>query len=169
LVPAQAVEINDTVCFLQDGDRIGYFAAGVPLFSHAADDTTGRRVAAAQMATLGLAKQSELSAAFGVNRTTLYRQQRRFAAEGIGGLVDEKRGPKGPHKLTESVLKSAQQMLDEGQSKRATAASATRSAKDGFRKAAARLRCSQKRLLRRSRQPASRRIGASRTQRRLSG
>ena len=123
LVPAQAVEINDTVCFLQDGDRIGYFAAGVPLFSHAADDTTGRRVAAAQMATLGLAKQSELSAAFGVNRTTLYRQQRRFAAEGIGGLVDEKRGPKGPHKLTESVLKSAQQMLDEGQSKRATAAS----------------------------------------------
>jgi prepilin-type processing-associated H-X9-DG protein len=123
LVPPEAVEINDTVCFVHDGDRIGYFAAGVPLFSHAADDATGRRVAAAQIATLGLAKQSELSAALGVNRTTLYRQQQRFAAEGIGGLVDEKRGPKGPHKLTEPVLERAQQMLDAGESKRATAAS----------------------------------------------
>lgn len=70
LVPPEAVEVNDTVCFVHDGDRIGYFAAGVPLFSHASDDATGRRVAAAQILALGLAKQSELSAALGVNRTT---------------------------------------------------------------------------------------------------
>jgi len=121
LVPAAAVEINDTVCFVDGGGAIGYFAAGVPLFCHATDDVIGRRVAAAQIAALGLAKQSELSAALGVDRTTLYRQQRRFEADGIGGLVNEKRGPKGPHKLTEPLLKSAQQMLEEGKSKRATA------------------------------------------------
>ena len=61
----------------------GYLATGVPLFSHATDDATGRRVAAAQIAALGLAKQRELSAALGVDRTTLCRQQRRFEADGI--------------------------------------------------------------------------------------
>jgi len=123
LVPPEAVEINGTVCFVDGGQRIGYFAAGVPLFSHATEDAVGRRVAAAQIVALGLAKQSELSAALGMDRTTLWRQQRKFEAEGIGGLVDEKRGPKGPHKLSDPVLKSAQQLLDEGTSMRGTAAS----------------------------------------------
>jgi transposase len=115
------VQINDTVCIVDGGGRIGYFAAGVPLFTHAHGDEVGRRVAAAQMAALGLATRSELSAALGVDRTTLYRQQRRLEADGVGGLVDEKPGPKGPHKLKEEVLKRGQQMLDQGMSKNATA------------------------------------------------
>jgi len=123
VVPPGAVEINDTVCFVDDGERRGYFAAGVPVFSHAAEDLIGGRVAVAQILALGLAKQRELSDALGVNRTTLYRQQRKFEAEGIGGLVNEKPGPKGPHKLTEPVLKSAQGMLDAGKAMRAVATS----------------------------------------------
>ena len=123
VVPPGAVEINDTVCLIDDGERIGYFAAGVPLFSHATDDAVGRRVAAAQILALGLAKQRELSAALGVNRTTLYRHQQRFEAQGIGGLVGEKLGPKGPHKLTGAVLERAQQMLEAGKAMRAVAAS----------------------------------------------
>jgi transposase-like protein len=123
VVPPGAVEINDTVCFVEDGERRGYFAAGVPVFCHAIDDAVGRRVAVAQILALGLAKQNELSAALGVDRTTLWRQRQRFEAEGIGGLVDEKRGPKGPHKLTEPLLRSAQQMLDAGKSMRAVATS----------------------------------------------
>ena len=123
LVPPQAREINDTLCVIDAGERIGYFAAGVPIFSHAADDPIGARVAAAQILTLGLAKQSELAASLGVDRTTLWRQRQRFESEGIGGLVDEKRGPKGPHKLTEQVLREAQGLLEQGLSRRATAAS----------------------------------------------
>jgi hypothetical protein len=42
--------------------------------SHREEDAVGQRVAAAQMMELGLARQDELSAALGVNRTTLYRQ-----------------------------------------------------------------------------------------------
>ena len=82
LVPAEAIEVNDTVCLVDDGGRTAYFAAGVPLFSHANDDAVGRRVAAAQIATLGLARRGELSTALGVDRVTLYRQQRRFEADG---------------------------------------------------------------------------------------
>ena len=123
VVPPGAVEVNDTVCIVRDQERVGYFAAGVPLFSHATDDAVGQRVAAAQILGLGLAKQRELSAALGLNRTTLYRHQRRFEAHGIGGLVGEKLGPRGPHKLTGPVLESAQQMLEAGKAMRAVAAS----------------------------------------------
>ena len=122
LVPAEAIEVNDTVCLVDDGGRTAYFAAGVPLFSHANDDAVGRRVAAAQIATLGLARRGELAAALGADRVTLYRQQRRFEADGIGGLVDAKMGPKEPHKLKGELLERGQQMLDEGKSRRATAA-----------------------------------------------
>jgi hypothetical protein len=42
--------------------------------SHREEDAVGQRVAAVQMMELGLARPDELSAALGVNRTTLYRQ-----------------------------------------------------------------------------------------------
>lgn len=122
LVPPEAIEINDTVCLLEEGGRTAYFAAGVPLFCHASDDAVGRRVAAAQIATLGLARRVELAAALGVDRVTLYRQQRKFEADGIGGLIDAKGGVKEPFKFKGELLQRGQQMLDEGKSRRATAA-----------------------------------------------
>lgn len=87
------------------------------MFTHAHEDVVGRRVASAQIISLGLATQKELSASFGVTRITLYRQQLRLRAEGVAGLVDEKSGPKGPHKLTPEALARAQRMLDGGKSK----------------------------------------------------
>jgi transposase len=121
LHPAEAIEINDTVSFVDDGKSRGYFGAGVPLFTHAHEDAVGRRVAMAQIIALGLATPTELSVALGVGRTTLYRQQERFQAQGVAGLAEEKPGPKGPHKLTEQLLAQAQGLLDEGKSHRAVA------------------------------------------------
>ena len=46
----------------------------------------------------------ETAAAFGVSRATYYQQAAAFAAEGIAGLIPEKRGPRGPHKLTAEVV-----------------------------------------------------------------
>ncbi|MFH1605473.1 MAG: putative transposase [Pseudomonadota bacterium] len=119
--PAEAVEVNETVSFKDDGKSIGYFAGGVPVFAHEHGDLVGQRVAVTQMIALGLAKQNELGAALGVARTTLYRQQQRLKISGVAGLVDEKPGPKAPHKLKGETLEFAQRMLDAGKSKNATA------------------------------------------------
>lgn len=119
LRPGESVEINDTVSYLDDGVNIGYFAAGVPVFWHASNDAVGRRVAWAQLIALRLATQRDLGSAFGVYRTTLYRQQRRLKEAGVAGLVDEKSGPKGPRKLTPEMLLRAQKALDDGESQRA--------------------------------------------------
>jgi len=106
LHPAEPTEINDTVSFVDDGESIAYFAAGVPFFTHAHGDAVSRRVAVAQIIALGLATPTDLTVALGVGRTTLYRQQQRFQAEGVAGLADEKPGPRGPHKLKEQLLES---------------------------------------------------------------
>lgn len=120
--PAGAREINAVVAMLEQDEQVAYFASGVPLFVHRADDAVGRRVAAGQMIALGLARQEELSAALQVNRTTLYRQQRKIQAHGVLGVVDGKRGPHGPHRFTADKRARVAQLLEAGQSIRQAAA-----------------------------------------------
>jgi transposase-like protein len=114
--PAGAREINAVVAMVERGEQVAYFASGVPLFIHRADDPVGRRVAAGQMMALGLARQDELSAALQVNRTTLYRQHRKLQAHGVLGVVDGKRGPHGPHRFTAEKRQRVAALLEAGRS-----------------------------------------------------
>ncbi len=114
--PAGAREINAVVAMVEREEQVAYFASGVPLFIHRADDRVGRRVAAGQMIELGLARQDELSAALQVNRTTLYRQHRRLQAHGVLGVVDGKRGPRGPHRFTAEKRQRVVALLEAGRS-----------------------------------------------------
>jgi len=47
---------------------------------------------------------SETAPRFGYTRESFYMSKGRFETEGIPGLVDRKRGRKGPQKLTEEIL-----------------------------------------------------------------
>ena len=120
--PGDAQEINAVVAMVQREEQVAYFASGVPLFVHRTDDAVGRRVAAVQMMELGLARQDELSAALHVNRTTLYRQQRKLQAHGVLGVVDGKRGPRGPHRFTADKRDQVEELLQAGVSMRQAAA-----------------------------------------------
>ncbi|MGH8703154.1 MAG: putative transposase [Burkholderiales bacterium] len=119
--PAGADEINDVVAVLRREGQVAYFAAGVPLFTHREDDAVGQRVAAVQMLELGLARQDEVSAALAVNRTTLYRQHRKLKDAGVLGVVDQKRGPRGPHRFTADKRARVAQLLAAGASIRQAA------------------------------------------------
>lgn len=119
--PARAEPINAVLGVVREGDEVAYFASGVPVFVHAKDDVVGRRLAAVQVMELGLARQDELSAALEVNRTTLYRQSRKVKAEGVLGVVDGKRGPRGPHRFNAEKREQAQGLLAQGLSIRKTA------------------------------------------------
>ncbi|MCL0034992.1 helix-turn-helix domain-containing protein, partial [Dehalococcoidia bacterium] len=78
---------------------------------HKVEDRAGARPAASQLLTLKLAKKKELAKALNVNRNTLSRRQQKMLQEGVAGLVDKTRGPKGAYKLTGEVLAQAQQCL----------------------------------------------------------
>jgi transposase-like protein len=114
--PGGAREINAVVAMVEWDEQVAYFASGVPLFIHRADDPVGRRVAAGQMIELGLARQDELSAALQVNRTTLYRQHRKLQAHGVLGVVDGPRGPRGPHRFTAEKRQRVAALLTAGRS-----------------------------------------------------
>jgi DNA-binding NarL/FixJ family response regulator len=119
--PEGAEEINAVVARVRERGQVAYFASGVPVFVHAADDPVGQRIAAVQMMALGLARQDELSAALAVNRSTLYRQGRKLATAGVLGVVDGKRGPRGPHRFTPDKRQRVRQLLGEGVSIRQAA------------------------------------------------
>ena len=112
--PGGAEEINAVVARVRERGQVAYFASGVPLFVHADGDPVGQRIATVQMMALGLARQDELSAALAVNRSTLYRQQRKLKTAGVLGVVDGKRGPRGPHRFTPDKRQRVAQLLGEG-------------------------------------------------------
>lgn len=121
VAPAGSQRINDAVAVLRDEGQVAYIASGVPLFIHAEGDTSGERIAAVQMMELGLASQTELSAALGYNRSTLFRQHRALKNEGVLGVVDKKRGPQGRHRFSAERRRRVQRLLNEGASIRKAA------------------------------------------------
>ncbi len=48
---------------------------------------------------------------FGVSRPTFYKVQEDFDRAGLVGLLPEKRGPHGPHKITDEVMRFIQETL----------------------------------------------------------
>jgi len=56
---------------------------------------------------------TEAAAAFGVSRATYYQTRASYEREGIVGLIPQKRGPRGPHKLTSEVLDYVDAQLDQ--------------------------------------------------------
>lgn len=121
LLPPEAQEVGDSLAILDDGERIVFFNAAGPIFSCRRDDRTGLRLGAVTVVEQRLARATAVARALSLHRTTLFRDARRFAAGGVEGLFEKRRGPKGPHALTPEVRQRAQKLLDGGDSIRATA------------------------------------------------
>ena len=119
--PGGAEEVNTDVAMVRQRGQVAYFAAGVPIFVHAEDDPVGRRVAAAQLLELGLAQPHELSPILHLNRSTLYRHQCKLKTQGVLGVVEGKRGPRGPHRFTADKHRRVTQLLRAGTSIRQAA------------------------------------------------
>ena len=56
---------------------------------------------------------------YGVSRPTYYQTKAHFDKAGVAGLVPQKRGPRGPHKLQGEVLAFVQEQLVAGEPVRA--------------------------------------------------
>jgi transposase len=59
---------------------------------------------------------AETAARFGISRPTFYKAQSDFERAGLVGLLPEKRGPRGPHKITAEVLQFIEQLRAENES-----------------------------------------------------
>ena len=100
LVPAESCPVGPSAALLEDADGGAVFVLGMLTFVYSAGDDLARRLAAVQLARLGIATKVEVASAFAVTTTTLARWCASYAASGVEGLATERTGPRGPSKLT---------------------------------------------------------------------
>ena len=101
---AGAVSIGEAVALVQDGDGGRVFLRGELIYAWSAGDVPLRRLAAVQLVANKAARVGDVAAAFGVDAGTLWRWGQHLSATGVGGLVPDKRGPKGPSRLSPEVV-----------------------------------------------------------------
>lgn len=111
---SQVVHINARAQLHAEGDLYAVVVSGIPLLSWAGGDQISRSYAMVLLVRNGLAKPSEVAAAFGVTRVTVFRAGRAFDAEGIAGLVPGKPGPRGRRVFKEAVVKQVVLLTKQG-------------------------------------------------------
>jgi transposase len=101
---AGAVSIGEAVALVEDSDGGRVFLRGELVYAWSAEDVPLRRLAAVQLVANRAARVGDVAAAFGVDNGTLWRWGQQLSATGVGGLVPDKRGPKGPSRLSRQVV-----------------------------------------------------------------
>ena len=114
LAPVDGVRIGQVVDLVEDATGGRVYVRGELVFAWDAGDGTGRRVAATQLARIKAATGVAIAQGFGITRETLRRWMRDLEAEGTGGLVAGKRGPKGPSKLTSAMIDEIRRLRAQG-------------------------------------------------------
>jgi hypothetical protein len=101
---AGAVSIGEAVALVEDSDGGRVFLRGELVYAWSAHDVPLRRLAAVQLVANKAARVGDVAAAFGVDAATLWRWGQHLSATGVSGLVPDKRGPKGPSRLSPQVV-----------------------------------------------------------------
>jgi hypothetical protein len=101
---AGAVSIGEAAALVEDSDGGRVFLRGELVYAWSAHDVPLRRLAAVQLVANKAARVGDVAAAFGVDAGTLWRWGQHLSATGVSGLVPDKRGPKGPSRLSPQVV-----------------------------------------------------------------
>ena len=124
LLPPDARPIGRVCGILESGQGGVVFIYGWAAWTWDAGDEVARRLAALQLVRLGLATQKQVAAGFVTDPATLWRWDQARRDRGLAGLLSERRGPRGPHKLTAEVAQEIQRLEAQGLSLRKIAARA---------------------------------------------
>jgi transposase len=135
LLPPQARPIGELAGVLEDDEEGGVvFVSGWATFAWKVGDEAGRRLATLQLLRLGVASQKEVAAGFAIGVATLWRWEQAYRAQGLAGLLRERPGPRGPHKLTPELSQQIRRLDAQGLSLRKIA-ERTRLSTDTIRRA----------------------------------
>jgi len=101
---AEVVSIGEAIALVQDKDGGRVFLRGELIYTWSTEDVPLRRLVAVQLVANKAARVGDAVAAFGVSNGTLWRWGQQLSATTVGGLVPNKRGPKGPSRLSPQVV-----------------------------------------------------------------
>ena len=118
---AGAVSIGQAVALVEDADGGRVFLRGELVYAWDVGDVALRRLAAVRLVAIKAARVADVAAAFGIDAGTLWRWGQQLSATGVAGLVPDKRGPKGPSRLTDDMARDIRGRRRGGASIRAIA------------------------------------------------
>ncbi len=103
LPPQPGIRFGRRYTLLHQDDQAAVLVGSVPIHIFDTDDRAQVSYVMAALDTAGGATKIEIASAFGVHRNTVARVHERLEQGGLAALVRGKRGPKGPHKVTEEI------------------------------------------------------------------
>ena len=122
-LPEGAAEIAPGVGLASGDDGSGtVWVHGMATLCWEAGDDASRRLAAVQLTELKAATQKQVAAGFGTNAVTVWRWADAYRRDGLAGLLPERKGPRGPSKLTPELTEQIRQLRGQGLSQAAIAA-----------------------------------------------
>lgn len=77
-------------------------------------DAASQRFAAACLALAGVAPKTKIADAFGYHRNYVAKLVARLEGQGLEGMLEGKRGPRGPHKLHAYIRRRARELRRQG-------------------------------------------------------
>ncbi|MBI5955375.1 MAG: helix-turn-helix domain-containing protein [Chloroflexi bacterium] len=77
-------------------------------------DQAFRRLAAAILARTGAAAKTDIARGLGYHRNYVAELEARLEEDGLAGMVEAKRGPKGPHKVRPQMIRRARELRRQG-------------------------------------------------------
>ena len=95
-----------------------YFFGTMPIFRHAQDDQASFKLITSQLITQGACRIVDVSRAFGVAEISVKRSVKAFRERGGHAFYQSGRRPRGGTVMTPEVIAQAQQLLDQGRSRR---------------------------------------------------
>jgi hypothetical protein len=117
LLPHDAEILSDSLAVSRADGHLTFYNPGGPILRIAEGDPEQRRLAAVQLlnpAIGGDLKVGVIARVLEVHRSSLHVWSTAFAADGLEGLRNARKGPQGPHKLQGQALEKAQRALDRG-------------------------------------------------------
>ncbi len=113
----ESTPINDVLSFEKRDGTVWYFHGCMPVFSHDETDHSSFNMFTSQLADMGQCTQMDIVRAFGVSPISVKRHVKRFRAGGPGAFFGGRKA-KRPTVWTPDVLNRAQELLNQGKSRK---------------------------------------------------
>jgi hypothetical protein len=120
LVPDGATPVSDRISVVNESDEWTWFAGILPVFSHPAGDRNSFRMFTAQLVSNGTCKQIDIVKTFGVAAISVKRAVKQYHEHGSESFYQPRRG-RGATVMTDQVIQRAQDLLNQGYSRKETA------------------------------------------------
>jgi hypothetical protein len=114
LIPRGATQISDLVSVWRSEESWTYYIGTHPIYSHNSEDQRMFRMVTSQMIEAGACRQVDIVNTFSVSKSSVIRSQNKLKEGGNEAFFNQHRGHRGGKILTQSVLDSAQRLLDQG-------------------------------------------------------